>query len=175
MLCELPRHPDFPCDAVDAIEVEIQRNGAMLLLHYRVSGRIRDITMPPAVTPERTDELWKHTCFEAFIGAGEPRYMEFNFSPSGQWAAYTFNGYRSGMLAAPVDPPVFTTEFGATTFHLRAAVRLDTIAALRLGLGAVIEETNQRKSYWALAHPPGKPDFHHPDCFALELPPASGA
>jgi hypothetical protein len=23
-----------------------------------------------------------------------------------------------------------------------------------------------------LAHPPGKPDFHHSDCFALELPAA---
>jgi hypothetical protein len=34
----------------------------------------------------------------------------------------------------------------------------------------VIEETNGRLSYWALAHPPGKPDFHHSDCFALELP-----
>jgi len=40
----------------------------------------------------------------------------------------------------------------------------------KLGLSAVIEEIDGTKSYWALAHPPGKPDFHHPDCFALTLP-----
>ena len=45
-------------------------------------------------------------------------------------------------------------------------------ASWRLGLSAVIEDTSGGKSYWALAHPPGKPDFHHADCFALELPPA---
>ena len=38
---------------------------------------------------------------------------------------------------------------------------------------AVIEEKDGTKSYWALAHPPGEPDFHHPDCFALDLPPAA--
>jgi hypothetical protein len=38
------------------------------------------------------------------------------------------------------------------------------------GLAAVIEEEGAVKSYWALAHPPGKPDFHHPTCFAATLP-----
>ncbi len=46
----------------------------------------------------------------------------------------------------------------------------------RLGLSAVIEETDGTKSYWALAHPAeGPPDFHHPDCFALTLPAPGGA
>jgi hypothetical protein len=40
-----------------------------------------------------------------------------------------------------------------------------------LGLSAIVEDTNGGKSYWALAHPPGKPDFHHADCFTLELSP----
>ena len=40
----------------------------------------------------------------------------------------------------------------------------------RLGLSAVIEAEDGTKSYWALNHPPGAPDFHHKDCFALELP-----
>jgi hypothetical protein len=33
----------------------------------------------------------------------------------------------------------------------------------------VIEDMTGEFSYWALAHPPGKPDFHHSDCFAHEL------
>jgi hypothetical protein len=47
--------------------------------------------------------------------------------------------------------------------------------SLTLGLSAVIEEKDGTKSYWALAHPPGKPDFHHKDCFALTLPAPSSA
>ena len=39
----------------------------------------------------------------------------------------------------------------------------------RYGLSAVIEEAGAVKSYWSLAHPPGKPDFHHPTCFAATL------
>jgi hypothetical protein len=39
-------------------------------------------------------------------------------------------------------------------------------------LSALIEDQNGGKSYWALAHPPGKPDFHHADSFALEFSPA---
>jgi hypothetical protein len=33
----------------------------------------------------------------------------------------------------------------------------------------VVEEKDGLLSYWALNHPPGKPDFHHPDAFVLEL------
>jgi hypothetical protein len=49
--------------------------------------------------------------------------------------------------------------------------RLPRNVLWRLGLSALIEETSGRKSYWALAHPPGKPDFHHADCFAHEFLP----
>ena len=37
-------------------------------------------------------------------------------------------------------------------------------------LSAVIETTDGAMSYWALAHPSAKPDFHHPDSFVLDLP-----
>ena len=43
-------------------------------------------------------------------------------------------------------------------------------ADLNLAFSAVIEETGGTKSYWALTHPPGKPDFHHPTCFTATLP-----
>jgi hypothetical protein len=41
----------------------------------------------------------------------------------------------------------------------------------RFGLSVVIEERDGRCSYWALKHPPGKPDFHHPGGFLLEIDP----
>jgi hypothetical protein len=37
------------------------------------------------------------------------------------------------------------------------------------GLTAVLEEADGVKSYWALAHGPGKADFHHAACFAARL------
>ena len=39
-------------------------------------------------------------------------------------------------------------------------------------LSAIIEDTNGNRSFWALAHPPGEPDFHDAACFAAQVPPA---
>ena len=48
---------------------------------------------------------------------------------------------------------------------------LDALSALDdIRLTAVIEEEDGTKSYWALAHPDGPPDFHDPSCFLARLP-----
>ena len=178
MRCTLKCHPDSLSAAVTGIEVDVARPRAgSLVLSYMVTGRIGDLLMPLVTTPSRTDELWRHTCFEAFIHT-EPSagYYELNFAPSTQWAAYRFDGYRSEMrVAAKVGPPKLDVESDFERYMLRASLELGDSSLLtpwRLGLSAVIEETNGRKSYWALAHPRGKPDFHHSDCFAAELSPA---
>jgi len=168
-------HPDSLCLAAAHVEVEVARPRAgSLMLSYVVTGKIGDLRLPPVSAAARTDALWRHTCFEAFVRhvPGEA-YYEFNFAPSTQWAAYRFDRYRSGMRV--------TTEISAPRIDVQSAPgrytphsvldlsRLPHDAAWRLGLAAVIEETSGRKSYWALAHPPGKPDFHHSDCFACEF------
>jgi hypothetical protein len=174
-------HPGSLCSAVTGIEVDVARPRAgSLLLSYIVGGKIGDVRMPPVVTAARTDELWRHTCLEAFLGnsAGDA-YYELNFAPSTEWAAYRFDGYRTGMrVATEVSVPRIDVQSSPTCFTLQAALELDWLSSLpgdarwRLGLSAVIEEMSGRRSYWALAHPPGKADFHHSDCFAHELPPA---
>jgi hypothetical protein len=174
----LKLHPDSSCAAVTRIEVEIARPRAgALLLSYRVTGKIGDLDLPPVVKSARADELWRHTCFEAFIrpGPGEA-YYEFNFSPSTEWAVYRFSGYRGGMcVATGIGAPQIELEINPERYALQAVLVLsDTpdwprAGLWRLGVSAVIEETNGHKSYWALAHPPGRPDFHHSDCFACEI------
>lgn len=171
-------HPDTICAAVTQIEVDVARPRAgRLILTYVITGKIGDLAMPPIVDPVRTDELWQHTCFEAFlrgsVGAG---YLEFNFAPSTQWAAYWFSSYRSGMrVATEISAPRIEVQSGSESYTLQASLDLDRASSLRrdavwrLGLSAVLEETSGRKSYWALAHPPGKPDFHHSVCFAHEI------
>ena len=175
---QLNLHPDSRCKAVDRIDVEIARpRPTTLQLRFVTKGRIADIKFPPQKPSARADELWRHTCFEAFVRPiSAPAYREFNFAPSTEWAAYDFSGYREGMANANVvAPPNLNTESAPDTFTLTVALELSLPAAdtWRLALSAVIEETNGVKSYWALAHPPGKPDFHHADAFALELPKAS--
>jgi hypothetical protein len=173
----LKLHPDSLCVPAARIEVEVMRPCAgQLLLSYLVTGKISDLRIPRAVAAMRTDELWRHTCFEAFIcNAPGPAYYEFNFSPSSQWAAYRFDGYRSGMrIATEISAPRIEVRSSEACYRLQALLETDQMpslrsdGALRIGLAAVIEEKSGQKSYWALAHPPGKADFHHSDSFVLE-------
>ena len=175
----LKLHPETRSAAATRIEVDVVRpRRGNLLLHYVVTGRIGDLSLPAATASTRADELWQHTCFEAFLRAtAGVAYFEFNFAPSRQWAAYRFGAYRDEMIVVHgVSAPRFSLQSSGESYELHAALELDGMpglpseAAWRLGLSAVIEETNGNKSYWALAHPPGKPDFHHALCFAHELP-----
>ena len=171
----LRRHPDSLCAAATRVNVDAAwLTTGRLALSYTVIGTIGDLLIPAAIASSRADELWRHTCFEAFIrGAWDDSYYEFNFAPSSEWAAYRFDGYRSGMsVADEFSAPKIEVESTPKQYTLRALLDLSgwpTSSDWRLGLSAVIEDMNGSKSYWALAHPPGKPDFHHSDCFAAEL------
>jgi hypothetical protein len=180
----LSPHPDFSSGAVAQIEVKVARPSVdRVVLSYIVTGEISSIRMRPIAAANRGDELWRHTCFEIFARTSSGLdYYEFNFAPSTQWAAYRFNGYRSGMsVAAEIDAASIETHSSPDRFTLQAAIPIDRLSALsrntpwRLGLSAVIEDKTGHMSYWALAHPPGKPDFHHMDCFAYEFSPAVSA
>lgn len=119
----------------------------------------------------RRDELWQTTCFETFLREdGEDSYREWNFAPSGDWAAYDFSAYRAERADAEVAAPYVRMEDNLTWWTLGATIAVDGGKAWRLGLSAILEEKDGTKSYWALAHPPGdQPDFHHADCFAAKL------
>lgn len=168
-------HPDRPPAPELAIEVDWRLEAARLTLDYRIAGAVDRIRLPtPAAAPARRDELWKHSCCELFVaGAGEG-YAEFNFSPSGDWAAYAFEGYRTGMRPLEIAPPAVAFAHGAGLVRLTAVLDLPGPAG-RVALTAVIEDEAGGLSYWSLAHPAGPPDFHHRDCFALKLPPAVAA
>jgi hypothetical protein len=168
------------------IEAEVARpRPGMLAFSYFVSGTMSDLCMPPLAAAVRADELWRHTCFEAFVRpAPGAAYYEFNFAPSTQWAAYRFDSYRRGMrVAAEIGAPVIDVHSAPECYALQALLNVAPLLASptrggrneagdpawHVGLSAVIEETSGRKSYWALAHPPGNPDFHHADCFVHEV------
>jgi hypothetical protein len=185
MRLPLKLHPDSRCDAFTAIEAEVSGLAPRrLLIRYFMHGDTRHVRWPDLPEPPQpTEGLWRHTCFEAFIRPeGDEAYYEFNLVPSLHWAAYRFSGYRSGMVEVrEVEPPRgdAASPDDRADFVFSATLEMDRLVTLpldrawRLGLSAIIEEKNGRVSYWALAHPAGKPDFHHPDCFAFELPAAT--
>lgn len=143
----------------------------MLRLAYRLQGEIGRLRLPPPRAPRLAEGLWRHTCCELFVArAGEPAYREFNFSPSGEWAAYAFSGYRSGRVPGDAAlSPAIAVRRDARRLELEACVPIAERERLLVGLAAVVEELDGTLSYWALRHTGGKPDFHHPGAFALEL------
>jgi len=177
----LTAHPSTPNDAVRSLRVQLRaEEPGILVFQFSLDADMSRIRVPLSGAGERADALWKHTCFEAFVApADAPSYHEFNFSPSLDWAIYRFSAYREGMSPAEIGrAPKISVRRGDDGLELQSAVRLGHLADLRdarhlrIALAAVIEDENGRLSYWGLRHPPGKPDFHHPNGFALEVAPA---
>lgn len=150
-----------------------------LRLTWTLHGDSAAIRLPRAAAPARRDGLWRHTCFELFVAdpTGDG-YREFNFSPSSEWAAYAFTRYREGMtdLELPESPQV-QLQSAATGLLLTAVLPRAALgpglagraSRRRCALAAVLERADGSPLYLALAHPPGRPDFHHRDGFVFEL------
>ena len=176
-----------------AIHCRIRRIGqterigkSRLVLEFEIAGspdpeNLSRVALPKRSTiPARRDNLWEHTCFEAFIGGlvedgvtPAKDYREFNFSPSGDWNAYHFDDYRSGMRPEPAFSR-FETRIETSPRHVRFCVEIPLSAfvpskTLEIGISAVIEAQDGSKTYWALAHKGERPDFHRRDAFLVRI------
>lgn len=177
-------HPATPAPVVSSLDVSIGFiSDDRIAFRYCLRGDIARLRVPePCLqAAQRTDMLWEHTCFEAFIGLqDEPGYREFNFSPSGQWAAYDFVSYRQRAENDPALPaPQITSHQTAGRLELEAVLPRTALPAnlhakhWQAGLTAVIEAADTvhaAHSYWALHHPASRPDFHHRDGHVLLIP-----
>jgi hypothetical protein len=174
----LTRHPQTDGDAVKEIRASVSWNhGGPLAFSYALKGDLSRLRVPRLRPSRKSNRLWKHTCFEAFVAVkGQPAYYEINLAPSGEWAVYAFRRYRE-----PATPPKEKLALEITVRRAGDSLQLDALvwvdrwqaiepgARLSVALCAVIEDNRGMLSYWALKHPPGKPDFHHADTFALEI------
>ena len=180
---QLQPHPHSPAGPVGQVEATAayQPDGA-LRLTWRLAAGLSRLRIPPATAPGRADDLWHHTCFEAFVADPHSTgYLELNFSPSGQWAAYGFRSYRAGMALLPLKKaPAARWQQTADELTLVVDFRMDDLpgppgprppVTVRVALAAVIEDDQGALAYWALRHPAGNPDFHHADSFALQVDP----
>ena len=161
-------HSSAAVSTAQSIDCAVWQDDGRWHFRYLVEGA-DDLILPDPADPSRADNLWKTTCFEAFVGLGGEAYLEFNFSPSGQWAAYRFDRLRKGMREEAAEIEVWL-EGGENWIAVEAAVKSSPLRpGLVLGLAAVIEEKSGTRSYWALAHPGGAPDFHDRTCFTALL------
>ncbi|HEY0084307.1 MAG TPA: DOMON-like domain-containing protein [Allosphingosinicella sp.] len=169
-------HPDYSPDKLIGLEVDIDVDANEITVDFRAEPR-DTVLMPASRGGGRQDGLWETTCFELFIrpNSGEA-YFEFNFAPTAEWAAYRFSGYRQGMEPLPTPLGFYIGAYPWAEVDL-VSVDLDfgflPDGGARLGVCAVIDEVSGCRSYWALAHGPGEPDFHNEACFALEVPAAN--
>ena len=139
---------------------------------FRLEGDISAIAMPLPAATERMDNLWKTTCFEFFWQPiGDASYREFSLSPSGRWACYDFDSYREGMRDAPVPSISVSCSQsrvgGMGQLVLSASIAAELPVPAQVALSAVVEHADGALQYWALAFPPGKPDFHSEACRQL--------
>lgn len=164
----LQAHPATPCPAVHRLQVTIGFHALARVwrLHYELHADLAQLKLPPGTGhPGAREGLWRHTCFEAFVGHPEASaYREFNLAPSGDWAIYDFSDERVRMPnRQELSRPRIDCRHGHDALMLDAWLLQDDLPAgdrLQLGLAAVIETRDGQLSHWALIHLGQQADFH---------------
>jgi len=167
---ELSSHSTTPCAAVSRLTatIALPETGWMELA-YELEGDLSALRWPTTAAG-RHDDLWQHTCFEAFVmPVGSLSYREFNLAPPQTWACYDFTGCRTGMHNAPIEAPLMHVESSANLYRLRTRLPLPGVGPSQVALAVVLEHADGLLSYWAVHHPSAEPDFHDPTAFTLQL------
>jgi len=159
---------------VQSISFQAVRQNEALRMDYHLLGNPEHIEMSLEPGGCRRDELWQTTCFEAFLRQdGAEGYIEFNFAPNGDWAAYQFDHYRSLPCDLEISAPVITCSVTSDGIVVSVSVSgLPTVYQapnILLGPAVIIESQDKTRSYWALHHPLSKPDFHDAKNFKVRL------
>lgn len=132
-------------------------------LIFTLKGDISSFIIPPLKKEqERCDRLWERTCFECFLGnTHKDEYLEFNFSPSGDWNFFYFFNYRDGKLEYPLDTPKMTQKNTPNLMTLEINLSLDKFPYNfdLINISAILIDKN-KKNYFSIKHPIKGPDFH---------------
>jgi hypothetical protein len=176
-----PSHALIPFSAPPSpfsLSVDCSLESSELTLQFVLTGDITSLNLPsPSEHPVRIEGLYHHTCMEVFLKRGK-KYLEWNFSFSGDWSVFLFDDYRSkSQTQLPLGSELFIVNHishssrGAT---LKVSIPMKKLAFLgteptELGVSAILEHPKGIFSYWALDHAESRPDFHHPKSFKLKL------
>ena len=171
-VCTLvPFDPACSPDILVSAEVIWRMDGVLELsygLRSKVNGSLSALLLQPsAQIQQRRDQLWMHSCFEAFLSLpNQKKYWELNISPSGDWNVYSLENYRQGQMPeSTVESPRVRVQ--RTPLACQCDVQLDlnpwwpdVFRAPQLGLAVVLEQSDASLSYWAIRHHREVADFH---------------
>ena len=155
------------CDLgpIRAVTAQITPTDVGCDAEFRLDGNIAGIKVPVHAASERMDNLWKTTCFEIFWQPiGGTYYREFNLSPSSRWACYDFDSFRENSTDAPVDAIAIACSQSDNELILKASIASELPDPAQVALNAIVEHNGGALQFWALAFPPGKPEFHSEAC-----------
>ena len=145
---------------------------ATVNIWFGVGAPASRFVLPEADEPSRADELWRTTCFEAFLREeGADGYSEWNFAPSGQWAAYDFirpRGYGRGSTSPLRPTSGWRTISPGGRLEPRFRSMLEKAGSSRSRRSLRRRTAPSPTGRWPMRA--DKPDFHHPDCFVAKLP-----
>lgn len=150
------------------LEVGTELKRDTLFLSYHLSGTLDSVILdPPSV---KAHELWKHTCFEFFLRLDGESYLEFNFSPSGQFYTFQFDRYRETAKNSLYDMSERTKivpQRSKDSFRLNAQIDLPFAVKqpVKGSLTSVVELSDHTLTYWAVNHTRKTADFHAPESF----------
>ena len=163
----------------------VARERNQISIHYLLCGNLSSVEIAtPGANHQKRDScygkrsqrLWEKTCFEYFLRPADPgqsHYWEFNLSPSGDWNIFSLSGYRAELQEEQAIATLpFTTQRQPHQLQLNSSIDISPLLNYQdalIGISTVLIIAGQ-ESYWAIAHPAPKPDFHHPDSFVLHLP-----
>ncbi len=174
---ELVAHPACGIlGAAGGVTVHATATSDVLSLTYDLRSRVA--MKVPGLQGERAgrfNELWFRTCCELFLR--DPLhpgpYLEFNFSPAGDWASYAFDGTLRGMRSHRWPGTIQAPKITQAADDRSGYRLLVEVAIPRVAIGActewyptVVLETMAGISLWAIWHPVDRPHFHHPDNFS---------
>lgn len=154
-----------------------ERASNNFMFNFELKNVSPNIVWPvPNDSPKHADGLWTSTCFEAFIGhQSHPKYVEWNFSPSQDWACYAFDHYRDrARQEHRWQPPQIVATMGQESARVQVQVNaapcltiLGEAGDLLIGLSAVVQHQGKDLEYWAISHNKDTPDFHDRDSFLI--------
>ena len=166
----------YSAENIPSIEITgtVIRQDSILSIHYSILGKIENILLPELSNSARQDDLWKATCFEFFIAIqDQPRYWEFNMSPSSKWNVYAMDAYRQVNMREEVAFSQLPFEFRKTNDEILLDISVDLNPilepnqVLQIGVTTIIQTTDGNETYWALAHSGPHADFHLRDSFIM--------
>lgn len=164
----LERHLLDTGPSISSVRADLFRDGEHLRVVFEFDGALQHLALPTA--PLDPAKLWEHTCAELFVAMEDGRYVEWNFSPTGQATRFEFSAYRVRTSASfDEGVKVIVTRRGHSVRLVASGPLLRGVERIvSASLSAVVRSPGGACSYWALKHPAAEPDFHDIRGFTLD-------